>query len=412
MGIGTLFRYLIGERAAMLTLAGHPRTCWIGLIFVFSAGFAREYDGEDLLHEPWYLALPLGASLLSSLALFCVLYVPGALAGANLPRFETGYRAFLGLFWMTAPLAWLYAVPYERFLDPVSAARANVATLALVSAWRVALMVRVGIVLFDLTFWAAFFRVMAYADTVALIAILFLPFSTFSIVEIMGGVRLSETDMVVRGAAQGVVCWGGCSLLIWWLCAFNCGSRSTWALSWEPRPSSGRAEPVRWPLRILAVVSLVSWVPILPFTQPEQQVRRRVEIAFREGRYRDGLSEMSAHQLSDFPPQWEPPPRFLRGDSLAMVLDIWEEILRAEPAPWVRQHYLERFKDFVEKSRWHSDYEKIASLLNEMPEGAALLRQWHRERDYSMESILDRLDPLLRPELRKVKLIDADRGTR
>jgi hypothetical protein len=145
------------------------------------------------------------------------------------------------------------------------------------------------------------------------------------------------------------------------------------------------------------VASLAIWIPILPFTQGEQQVRRRVEIAFREGRFRDALAELSAHHLSDFPPQWEPPPRFPKGDHPAMVLDIYDEILRADAAPWVRQHYLERFKDFVEKNRYHD--EKVANLLNQMPEGAALLRQWLT--DAAMQSYLERLDALLRPELRR-----------
>jgi hypothetical protein len=35
MGIGTLLRYLIGERCAVRTLADHPRTWLIGLVFVF-----------------------------------------------------------------------------------------------------------------------------------------------------------------------------------------------------------------------------------------------------------------------------------------------------------------------------------------------------------------------------------------
>jgi hypothetical protein len=399
MGIGTLLRYLIGERSAILTVAAHPRTWLLGLVFVLSAGFAREYDGEDLLHEPWYLVLPLGASLVSSLALFAVLYLPSRLAGVDVSRFVPAYRAFLGLFWMTAPLAWLYAVPYERLLHPVDAARANVATLALVAAWRVALMVRVAIVLFGLSPWAALFRVFAYADTVALVTLSFLP---FSIVEIMGGVRISEADTVVRGAAQGVACYGGCSLICWWLFAFAAGNRSSWALARKPALAGRHAEPVRWSLRILAVVSLAIWIPILPFTQREQQLRRRVEIEFREGRFRDALTEMAAHNLGDFPPQWEPPPRFLKGDPLAMVLDIWDEILRADTAPWVRHHYLERFKDFVKRERWHD--EKVASLLNRMPEGEALLRKWFNDPDEHLQSHLQRLDPLLRPELRSAKL--------
>ena len=62
--------------------------------------------------------------------------------------------SFLGLFWMTAPLAWAYAVPYERLLSPWQATAFNLATLALVALWRVVLMVRVVKVVLNYS-WAA-----------------------------------------------------------------------------------------------------------------------------------------------------------------------------------------------------------------------------------------------------------------
>ena len=102
MGIGTLLGYLIGNRAAILTLAAHPRAWVVGLVFVLSAGFAREYDGEDLLHEPWHLLLPLAASLGSSFFLYCILYGISTFSRQDGPSFFSAYRSFLNLFWLTA----------------------------------------------------------------------------------------------------------------------------------------------------------------------------------------------------------------------------------------------------------------------------------------------------------------------
>ena len=113
-GVGTLARYLAGGREAILTIASSRHALWLGLLFVLSAGFAREYDGEDLLHEPGHLLLPLGASLVSSLLLFGVLSL-GRATEEGEPPWGLRYLSFLGLFWMTAPLAWLYAVPYELY---------------------------------------------------------------------------------------------------------------------------------------------------------------------------------------------------------------------------------------------------------------------------------------------------------
>jgi hypothetical protein len=67
MQIRTLFFYLIGKSQAIIEIAGDKRAVWLGILFVLSAGFARDYDGEDLLHEPWHLTIPFAASLLTSL---------------------------------------------------------------------------------------------------------------------------------------------------------------------------------------------------------------------------------------------------------------------------------------------------------------------------------------------------------
>ena len=138
MRLSTLFRFLVGHRDAILELAASRWTILIGAIFVVSAGFAREYDGEDLIHEPWHALRPLGASLASGTTLF--LLVHGAVmlcsrkADAKPPGIGRSYVIFLGLFWMTAPMAWLYAIPYERFMSPVDAIGVNLWTLALVAA--------------------------------------------------------------------------------------------------------------------------------------------------------------------------------------------------------------------------------------------------------------------------------------
>ena len=171
MGIRTLLRYLIGDRSAILDIAASRRALWVGALFVLSAAFARDYDGEDLVHEPWYLVIPFGASILSSYFLFTFSYLKVSTPDRGPRSFLAAYRSFLILFWMTALLAWLYAIPYERLLTPAQATAANLWTLGLVAVWRVALMVRVVSVLMGYTAVRAFFLVMAFADVVALLAL-------------------------------------------------------------------------------------------------------------------------------------------------------------------------------------------------------------------------------------------------
>lgn len=149
-------------------------------------------------------------------------------------------------------------------------------------------------------------------------------------------------------------------------------------------------------MRHLALSSLAIWIAILPLTQPEQQLRRRVEVAFRDGRLVDALDMMSAHAAGDFPPHWEPPPRFLKGESPSLVFEVWEEIIRKEPAPWVRDRYVEQLKNRLRSN--HRDDQQIAELLNQLPEAPALLQQLAS--DPFGQWRLERLDSHLRPELR------------
>src|SRR5688500_7580372 len=106
----TLPLYLLGIRSGILRVAESRAALWVGLLFVLSAGFAREYDGVDLLHEPWHLALPLIASLGTSLVLYVLVYLAAYNRGVTELGFLDGYRTLLTFYWWTAPLAWLYAI--------------------------------------------------------------------------------------------------------------------------------------------------------------------------------------------------------------------------------------------------------------------------------------------------------------
>lgn len=393
MGIGTLLGYLFGSRAAILALAAHPWAWLVGLMFVLSAGFAREYDGEDLWHEPWHLLLPLVASLSASFLLYCILYGFSALTRKDGPSFLAGYRSFLGLFWLTAPLAWLYAVPYERFLDPLDATLANLGTLAVVATWRVALMVRVAVVLMGIPAFAATYRVLVYADGVLLLGLCLLP---FPLIEIMGGARLTEAEAVVRDAAFNAAFLGGILLPILLIVSLIFQGEARWQM--QPGIDAP-SHPVSWPVWMVAFLSLAIWTVVLPFTQPEQQLRHQVDVAYREGRIGDALAVMTAHSPEDFPPRWEPPPRYLKGEWAGSILEIWEEILRDAPSPWVRHVYLDKLQTYITKRRPYVDTEKLGSIINRMPESEAVALLDFIDRDESDQRLREWLN--LRPELQK-----------
>ncbi|HZU36229.1 MAG TPA: hypothetical protein VFA18_09985 [Gemmataceae bacterium] len=392
LGIRTLLGYLVGNRQAILDVAANRHAVWLGLLLVLSAGFARDYDGEDLLHEPWHLLIPFGASLVVSLLLFAIAYGLGLRKGLPARSFLPRYRSFLGLFWMTAPLAWLYAIPYERFLSPADAVGANLWSLAVVAAWRVGLMARVLNVLLSYGIVQALMLVLLLGDAVVLLLIGLLP---IPLIDVMAGIRLSEPDQVLQRAAQAVASFSWLTLPIWMLSTLIVYYVSKPA--WAPHADAARSRTSR-PLWGLVGVALLIWVAVLPFTQPEEQLRRRVETLFEQHHVPEALAAMSAHQPVDFPRTWTPPPRYLdvnTGDGIPSLLDAWDALLQQGSAPWVREVYLKKLKGMLRAEYGlREDYlARLGRILQRMPEGRQLVDELE---DIRYEQIRKMLEPYVR----------------
>ncbi len=195
-----IFAYLIGRRRAILNIAADRKALVVAAMLVLSAALARNYDRASLMDEPWRLLGPFAASLAISGPLFLIVYGFARCKGMESPGIVTAYLAFLALYWMTAPLAWLYGIPYERFLSPLGATNANLRTLALVSIWRVALLVRVVSVVFDLPVRAAFALVMLVADVAALAALYLVP---LPVIHLMGGISAEQETVAFTSSSAG-----------------------------------------------------------------------------------------------------------------------------------------------------------------------------------------------------------------
>jgi hypothetical protein len=114
------------------------RTHWqaylaLGLLFTWLAGIGRYWDNPRA--EVWqYLGLG-SVAYVFVLALFVWILL------APLRPKNWSYRNVLLFLSLTAPPAVLYAIPVERFMTLDNARTANAWFLALVAAWRVALLV-------------------------------------------------------------------------------------------------------------------------------------------------------------------------------------------------------------------------------------------------------------------------------
>lgn len=345
MRVTTLLKYLLGNKHAICEIASTRQGLLLGLLFVLSAGFAREYDGEDLLHEPWHLFIPLGASLLSSFLLYSLIWFVAFCRRAK-NAFWSGYRVFLTLFWMTAPLAWLYAVPVERFLSAADSVRANLWFLGIVSVWRVALITRVVSVLYRCKPQAALFVVMLFADALVLQVLVLTP---LPILSIMGGIRLTEAEEVLLSTAFLIRVSGFLSLPIWIvgaICVAAVGSRGAGAWSAVQEDSqlieAPRKRNVGPGLWAVGGIALLAWITILPFTQREQRNRRFVETALTRGEVAAALTYMSQRLPTDFPPHWDPPPRLGYGEATPDIFDVLKTAKQNETAPWVRTLFIDK----------------------------------------------------------------------
>ncbi|MEX2119164.1 MAG: hypothetical protein WD847_06110 [Pirellulales bacterium] len=408
----TLLRFLAGRRDAILQIARTPAAVCLGALFVLSAGFAREYDAKDLSHEPWHLAIPLAASLATSFGLFGLVCAAARPRGLSGRWFFQTYPAFLALYWMTAPLAWLYALPVERFLSPADAARANIALLGIVSAWRVALMVRVLAVLFNTSWRSTVWVVMLFATTLVL---LLLYLAGLPIIDIMGGIERTEAEEVVNNVATWA-CF--LSLITWplWLagvCHLAIFASRQWHWAAEP-VRSGSVQPHLW---AVGLASVLIWAGVLPFTQPQQRIGRQVEELMAGRRIEEAVGLMSAHSRHDFPPHWEPPLPSRRHPDQAPELDVLEVLARVSAADWVRAAFIEQLELELRVSHSPPDaafpaetgeLDRLLAVLESLPEGREIVRRnaryFRNLLDMSQETSQEE-DPMLRARIQA--LLDA-----
>jgi hypothetical protein len=288
---------------------------------------------------------------------------------------------------MTAPLALLYGIPVERFLSAGDATRANLAMLGVVSLWRVVLMTRALSVVYEISFFRALFPVMLFADSVALTLIGIVP---MPVVSIMGGIRLSESEMVIHNVTFTVQVLGFLSWPIWLFGALVAAG-PTWQLSDFRELPPKRASPFLWSA---AAASILIWLLPLPFAQSEQALRHQVETDLRSNRIREALELMSAHERGDFPPHWDPPPRIGYRETEPDIIDVAAHLDILGVDAWVRQVYTEKFSNSLrgqvdEAGIWWElkpeEVERRIAIIEGSPDRVTLVRD-HAE---GLNMILD-----------------------
>lgn len=391
MSLSNLLRFLVGHRDAILALARDRRSLPISILLVFGAALARRYDRAYLLAEPWHLVMPLLVSLVNGSILFGLLALCFLRKADPRPSWGEAYRVLLALFWLTAPLAFLYAIPVERFLDPYGAAVANLSLLGLVALWRVVLYARAVSVVFGMSFASVFFAVLLFADAIVL-AFLFL--SPKPIVAVMGGLMHSPADAMLIEVGIYVLAVAAASAPVWLVMAVVCG----WGKSCEWRACEWRAGEWRAELDdaatasegelssarsawIFALGTIVAWLPILPFTQAEQRLAWQVDDALAEERIREAIGFLVVHDPEDFPPHFDPRPRFWEGAESPSVWAVLAEMDESEMESWVGELYMAKaertLRSHLFRIRGTDDHLPWARASLRHPEVVELSLQWN-----------------------------------
>ncbi len=306
------------------------------MVLVLLTGIARNYDQNFVLESPLWLIGPLAFSFLSGSFLYAILI--RGFARGRMPeesRKEPRWATFMALFWLTAPVAWLYAIPVERFLDSYHAAQANIALLAIVSVWRVLLMSGVISVVLEIPFQRALGWVLVGASLeviiVVFLGVLFGGGLSRRILAGMSGMRNAPEENLLSSVLGFVWTWS------WAVLVLSAIVLAAKRFRGEVRPLP-KLSPGKVPWILLGSLTVI-WIGIAIGPQRKQKHFVTHAELVRKAAYAEALAYLERHQQSDFPPgrRLEPNPYEYR---------VWEDLpptmalLTPETAPWIRQIYL------------------------------------------------------------------------
>jgi hypothetical protein len=354
---------------------------YVGLVLVLVTAIPRNYDQLFFLGSPAWLIGPLVFSFFSGSFLFFFLYYAFFRRHLETPACVSAteqWRSFLALFWMTAPIAWLYAIPVERFFDSYGAAKANLSLLASVALWRVVLMARIISLLQEVRFFRALGWVLIPAAVEVMLVVffgtLFSPSFGKRVMASMSGMRNApEEDLLLSGLnAAGTGAFFVLIAVVILMAMIRCRH------SVRPFP-----KPVTWSFPILSL-SLVAglWVIISLPAQKEQQHFAAHAGLIDQEKYREAIDFMARWGPDAFPPsrRIEPNPyEYSAFDRLPIVLSV----LQLSDPEWIRQTYVGYLTPLFSHYWFRGDglaLLRIVEALERLPEG----RRWITENPASV----------------------------
>ncbi len=368
--------FQIGHRGAVERIVRSPWSIPIGLILIATGVVARNYDRGSLVVEPERIAGPFIAPLITSLLVFATAYSTLGIAkrgDGERTNFGWQYLAFLGAFFLTAPHSWLYAVPVERWLEPLAAAKWNAGFLAFVSIWRVSLIVRVFQVVSGAPVWLCLAAVMAPAGLEAFLAVQAYHLLHVDIAAAMGGISLSQSSAQefmagVRAFVVETAFWLACvSAIVVVVCWIEPESR-------RPTFPKPKRQPFPWLTSVVSLILVGTWIVCaIPAQRAEYRLAR-----FKELRYTPKAFDFLEKTGFDAFPANKPIPPDPWGPNPLRAMNSVIENLGSERPEWIYQLYFQHTKillDRVRQPRYRAlDLVELTRKLAKLPGGSQFIR--------------------------------------
>lgn len=335
----TIIQFLFGKRDAILKVAECPDSLKVSFILVMVAALARSYDKEYLLREPFHLLLSPLASALVAFLIFFAFRLLSWKHGHDCLKFWKDFKVVLSLFWMTAPLAWIYGLSVEMFFDAFISMQTNLWLLLIVAVWRVLLFVRIMTVIYG-----------AYSFAVVLmvcgaIAYCVLDIVPLPIISFMGGVTITGTGGLIR--LIGILIVAICIYAVP-ITAFLYIITFFTSIGVKYRGYVVNKD-ILYSLAIFKLPIILSILCIfsLPYFQPRQANRYTVETLFNNGAIKNGLQYLKERTVNDFPKYWTLPPQWKYRKKKPDMLEIMRELQNDDKKSWVKDFYYQEFKEYV-----------------------------------------------------------------
>lgn len=363
VGVLDLVGFLFGIRGSIERLLQARQSLVLATALVFTAALAREYDAVSLTHKPWDLLGSFGASII--LCTIIYLMVIGCLwIGWRQKPSARDYKVFLTGYWLTAPLAWLYAFPIETMASEIESLRFNLTALSVVSIWRVLLFSRVVSIIYAIAFWRSLVWVLVPCMA---IAFYFLVSAILPMVSIMGGIRMTETQAMIyayQNNVASIIFFAAVPVLV--LFAYSELAPAHPSRQLSITTNSNRIAGQLWVVPVLVLGLLgVGCSKFQPLLWRAEMVNRLLV----EGKFAEAVAELERQGREQFPEAWEPPPNFSdaengRPSMLAMLHSLREQ----QASIWINDLLLDHGDEILlRQAGWPHGAEGEELLLQVLP---------------------------------------------